>query len=315
MREHVDRVHQIVGERLAQHAPAPFRAPLEAAFRDRLASGDKGTPWFMLPILTCEALGGDVEPAHHVAAGLEIGRIAAGCLDEWQDHDTEDALWQAIGPERTVGMATGMIALSLLAVNHLAELGINPGLVLALQREFEMALLRMSAGQYADLGDDLSLDDYEGVAGAKTGALFQLGCWAGATVAGAPVETAELYGDFGYHLGLLAQVWNDLFGLAGFEGKNDAEQQRALPILAALAVDGDLEQTGHGPQSVGRQAGELYTVLHLGTLYGRAAEALAECPSLGSLPRCLDEYHPARLVEMIQPSQAQHEEEHGHQAA
>jgi geranylgeranyl pyrophosphate synthase len=314
MSEHVERVHQIVGDRLAQHAMDPFRAPLEAVFRDRLASGNRGTPWFMLPILTAEALGADLESAYHVAAGLEIGRIAAGCLDEWQDHDTQDALWQAIGPERTVSLATGMIALSLLAVNQLADRGVEPTLVLGLQREFEVALLRMSAGQYADLGDDLSLDDYEAVAGAKTGALLELGCWAGARVAGASAETAQLYGDFGYNLGLLAQVWNDIFGLAGHQGKSDVRQQRALSVLAALAVDTGLEQTEYQPQSVGRLAGDLYAVLQLGTLYQRTSEALARCPVAGSLPRFLDEYDPGRLAEMMGQPYPQFEGDHGRQA-
>jgi geranylgeranyl pyrophosphate synthase len=305
MRKDVERVHQIVGERLAQYAQAPFRESLQAAFRDRLASGDRGTPWFMLPILTCEALGGEVEPAYHVAAALEIGRIAAGCLDEWQDHDTEDALWQAIGPERTVSLATGMIALSLLILSRLADLGTEPASVLALQREFAVTLFHMSAGQYADLGDELSLDDYEAVAGAKTGALFWLGCRAGALLAGASPEVTGRYGDFGCSLGILAQVWNDILGLAGVEGKNDAEQRRALPILAALAMDQS--------QSDGRLAGQLYTVLQLGFLYQRASEALAMCPAPGSLPRVLKEYDPGRLAEMIKEPQTQVEGDHEHQ--
>jgi len=305
MLEDVEKVHQIVGERLAQYAQTPFRESLQAVFRDRLASGDKGTPWFMLPILTCEALGGEVEPAYHVAAALEMGRIAAGCLDEWQDHDTKDALWQAIGPERTVSLAMGTIALSFLSLSHLADLGTEPALVPALQREFAVTLFHMSAGQYADLGDDLSLDDYEVVAGAKTGTLLQLGCRAGALLAGASPEVTKQYGDFGYSLGILIQVWNDILGLAGVEGKNDAEQQRALPILAELAM--------HQSQPDVRLAGQLYAVLQLGLLYQRASEALATCPALGSLPRVLEEYDPGRLAEMIKKPETQGEVDHEHQ--
>jgi farnesyl diphosphate synthase len=314
MREHVKRVHEIISERLALCSTTRFRESLEAVFRDRLPSGARGCPWFMLPIVTCEALGGKVELACYVAAGLEIGRIAAGCLDEWQDHDTEDALWQAIGPEQTVSLATGMIALSLLTLTHLADLGAEPVLVLALQREFEVTLLHMSAGQHADLGDDLSLDDYEAVVGAKSGALLRLGCRAGALVAGAPAEIVGRYGDFGYNLGILAQVWNDIGGLAGVLGKNDVKYQRALPILAALAVDQGLEGTGYQPQSVGGQAGQLYTVLQLGVLHQRASEALARCPAPGSLPRFLDEYDPGRLVEMMRQPRPQHEGDHEQQA-
>lgn len=305
MRKDVERVHQIIGERLAQYAEAPFRESLQAVFQDRLASEDKGIPWLMLPILTCEALGGEVEPAYHVAAGLEMGRIAAGCLDEWQDHDTEDALWQAIGPERTVSLATGMIALSFLTVGELGELGVDPALGQAVQREFALTLWHMSAGQYADLGDDLSLDRYEAVAGAKTATILQLGCRAGALFAGASPEVVGCYGELGYSLGLLIQVWNDLFGWVGHEGKNDAEQQRGLPILAALALGGG---------SDGGLAGRLYTVLQMGFLYQRASEALARCLAPGRLPRVLQQFDPARLAEMIKMPETQGEGDREHQS-
>ncbi len=314
MHEHVERVHLIIGAGLTLCTVERFREALQPVLHSRLARGDKGVPWFMLPILTCEALGKDLEPAYHVAAGLEIGRIAAGCLDEWQDHDTEDALWRAIGPERTVSLAVGMIALSLLTLVHLADLGAEPALVLALQREFQVTLLHMSEGQYVDLGDDLSLEDYETVAGAKTGALFRLGCRAGAVVAGASAEIVGCYGDFGYNLGVLAQVWNDVFGLAGVQGKNDAEHQRALPILATQAVAQGLEGTGDRRQSGDGLAGQLYTVLQLVLLYQRASEALARCPASGGLSRFLDEYDPGRLAEMMGQPRTQHEDDHEPQA-
>jgi geranylgeranyl pyrophosphate synthase len=298
VREHIERVHQIVDEGLALCTETHFRESLRAALLDRLASEHGGMPWFMLPILTCEALGGNVEAAYNVAAGLEIGRIAAGCLDEWQDHDTEDALWRTIGPERTVSLATGMIALSFLALTHLADLGIEPAVILALQREFQVTLLHMSAGQYADLGDDLSLDGYEAVAEAKSGALFGLGCRAGAIVAGASAEIATRYCDFGCGLGVLAQVWNDLFGLVGVLGKNDAERQSALPVVAALAIDETQGGATHWQHSTEGQAGQLYSLLQLSLLHQRAAEALSRCPAPGGLGRFLEEYDPGRLVEM-----------------
>lgn len=248
-----------------------------------------------------------MERAYRVAAGLELGRIAAGCLDEWQDHDTVDALWQTIGPERTVNLAVGMIALSFLTVTRLADLGVEPALVLALRQEFETTLLQMSAGQHADLANDRSLDDYQAVAGAKSGALFSLGCRTGAVVAGASAETVERYGNFGYILGILVQVWNDVFGLAGLKGKKDAEQQRALPILASKAVDQGLEPGGYQPESIEGQTGQLYAVLQLGILHQRTAEALAKCPTAGSLPLFLDEYDPSRLVEIMGQSHMRHE--------
>jgi hypothetical protein len=143
----------------------------------------------------------------------------------------------------------------------------------------------------------------------------RLGCRAGAMVAGASAEIVGRCGDFGYNLGILVQVWNDIFGLAGVQGKNDAERRRALPVLAAQAVDQGLERTEYRPESVGAQAGQVYTVLQLGFLYQRAAEALARCPAAGSLLRFLNEYDPGRLVEMMGQPRPEHEGDHGQQAA
>jgi hypothetical protein len=299
MREHVKQVAKIIDDTLALCSAAGFRESLRAVIQGRLASADANLPWLGLPIFTCEALGGDIERAYHLAAGFEVGRIAAGCLDEWQDHDTEEALWQTVGPEQTVNLAVGMIALSFLTVTRLADLGVEPALVLALRHEFETTLLHMSAGQHADLSNNLSLDDYQAVAGAKSGALLRLGCRTGAIAAGASAETVERYGDFGYDLGILVQVWNDMFGLAGLKGKKDAEQQRALPILASKAVEPDLKPDWYRPETTVGQTGQLYAVLQLGILHQRTAEALTKCPATGSLSRFLHEYDPSRLVEIL----------------
>ena len=310
LRDHMSAVHQIIEDDLSLCSLPDYRELILAVVRDRVASASAGTPWFMLPVFTCEALGGDVAAAHHVAAGLEIGRIAAGCLDEWQDHDTEDALWQTIGPERTVSVATGMIALSFLALNRLTDLGTEPELVLGLKRAFDMALLRMSEGQHADLSDDVALGEYEAVAGAKSGALFRLGCQAGAMVARAPDGVVKRYGDFGHDLGILVQVWNDISGLSGTLGKNDAEQRRGLPIVAALALDQAGEESEYQAKSVEGQAGQIYALLQLAVLYQRTSEALGKCPALGRLKRFLDEYDPGRLADTIGPSSQQDAEPH-----
>ncbi len=293
--EQVEIVHEIIGENLAFCRAAlfpDFAGLLATVLNDRAPSPDR-PPWLMLPILTCEALEGDSERAYHVAAALEIGRIAAGCLDEWQDQDTDDALWRTVGPAQTVNLATAMIGLSQLSLTRLADLGMDPAVILNLQKEFSLTLLYMCEGQHADLSDDGSLSDYEETVGAKTGSLLSLGCRAGAMVAGADAETVACYGDFGYSLGILAQVWNDFYGLAGTGGKRDVGHSRTLPILAALALDG----VHYQPDSAEGQAGQLYALAQFQALHQRAAEALARCPAPGHLARFLDVYSINHLLQ------------------
>jgi geranylgeranyl pyrophosphate synthase len=293
--QHVQAVYRIMTESVEigrKDLFPDFYELLEAVFHERMpATGSP--PWLMLPILTCEALGGNEDQAQHVAAALEIGRIAAGCLDEWQDLDTDDALWRAVGAERTVSLATAMIGLSFLTLSRLSDLDAPANVVLELEREFALTLLQMSGGQHADLGDNLSLDDYETVAGAKSGTLFQLGCRTGALIASATKETADLYGDYGYHLGVLIQMWNDFQGLAGVKGKMDAERKRALPVVATAALD-DAE---YDRRSVEGQVGDLYALVRLQAYHQRATDALDRCPAPGRLPLFLDVYSTRHLVE------------------
>jgi geranylgeranyl pyrophosphate synthase len=293
--EHVEIVYRIIAENLSfcQATLFPdFASSLRTVVEERRPAGEK-PPWLMLPLFTCEALEGELERAHHVAAALELGRVAAGCLDEWQDQDTDDALWQAVGPAQTVNLATAMIALSQLSLSRLADLGTELAMVLSLQREFSLTLLSMCEGQHADLSGDVSLSNYAKVAGAKSGSLLRLGCRAGAMVAGATAETVTCYGDFGHDLGVLAQAWNDFFGLAGAGGKRDVGHSRTLPILAALALDGARYQS----RSAEDQAGQLYAVTQFQVLHQRAAEALARCPAPGRLTLFLDLYSIGHLLQ------------------
>jgi geranylgeranyl pyrophosphate synthase len=125
--------------------------------------------------------------------------------------------------------------------------------------------LLLAGGLFVDSG---SLSDYEKTVWAKTGSLLSLGCRAGAMVAGADAQTVASYGEFGYNLGILAQVWNDFYGLAGSGGKRDVGHSRTLPILAALTLDG----MNYQPDSAEGQAGQLYAVAQLQLLYQRKGE-------------------------------------------
>mgnify|MGYP003681899213 CR=1 FL=1 len=295
---------------LCPDEPVGFRA-LAATVLDehtsrlrRHASGPH-PPWLSLPILVYEAaarkaVGGEegLQAAYHVAAAWELGNVAAAHLDAWQDQDTDGALWRRTGSGRAVNLAVGLIGLSFRMLVNLAEAGLLPApVVLELQGGFADTLLRMVAGQHADLGDDMSLEDYQAVAVAKTGSLFRLGCWSGALVAGASADVAEQYGAFGEALGMLIQAWNDLYGLEGAPGKQDLGHQRSLPILAALAMAGG----GGAPDealidSAEGEGGRLYALVQAELLHQVASDALALCPAPGHLSLFLDSYSTGRLL-------------------
>ena len=304
--DHVRAVYDVIGENLACWGGSQFPDFLKLLEEtlDRRKPSAKGLPWLLLPIFTCEALDkGGIELAYQVAAGIEVGRIAAGCLDEWQDHDTDNPLWQAIGPEQTVNAANALIALSFLIVDRAAGSGVPAALANALEQEFHLTLLRMSQGQYAELNGDASLDDYEAVAAAKSGPLFRLGCYAGALAAGATLEVARLYGDFGRNLGVLVQMWNDMEGLAGLYGKRDIEAGRGLPVVAIGEIGGP---AGDLFSEEGR-AGQVYALARIEVQHQRTAEALSRCPAAGQLQEFVDTYSTRHAVEHVRRSPVRRE--------
>ena len=105
-------------------------------------------------------------------------------------------------------------------------------------------------------------------------------------IARASSDAIKCYGDFGYSVGILAQMWNDFHGLAGVGGKKDVGRSRTLPILAALALDNAQYQ----PHSCEGKAGQLFALAQLQILHQRASEALARCPAAGRLTLFLDTY-------------------------
>ena len=305
--EHVEQIFQVMQNSLAlcPDEPPGFRA-LAATLLDehtsRLRRHARGPhpPWLVLPILVCEAAGGQdrLQAAYQVAAAWELGNMAAAQLDAWQDQDTEGALWRRTGPGRAVNLSVGLIGLSFRMLADLAEVGLLPAQVaVELQRGFADTLLRMVAGQHADLGDDLGLEDYQAVAVAKTGSLFRLGGWSGAVVAGASADVAEQYGAFGEALGMLIQAWNDLYGLEGALGKQDVGRQRSLPILAALAMTGGSGAADEAlVGSAEGEGGRLYALVQVELLHQQAMDALACCPAPGRLSLFLESYSTGQLL-------------------
>jgi hypothetical protein len=290
VREYVERVYDIILESLdpsAADGPVALHELSTGLFRDLAARvAGQRLPWLSLPILTCEALGGDVAAACYVAAAWEVSYRAAGYLDEWQDHDTDDALWRTIGPEKTASLVFSLVLISHSIVHRLQELGNVPdATILKVSDEFSRAALETAAGQDADLSGNLSLEDYPVVAAAKTGAQWGLATRAGALIAGADPEIVDRYGEFGRALGVLFQGWNDLYGLSGIGGKQDREHGRSLAMLAALRMGQD-RMLDRSQELLG---GQLYTIVQIEMLHRRAAEALDRCPEGGKLGLFLDE--------------------------
>lgn len=211
-----------------------LRTVLDAA----QASEQAGFPLTLLPLLTCQAAGGDPRQALPVAAAWRALHIAARLLDDVEDGDIARMSAAPTDPPRVINLATGFITAAGLALARLAVDG-DGRLWHTLHHDFSRTVLQMAGGQHADLSqrNTLDLDGYCQIVAAKSGGCFALAARAGARCATQDPAQIARFDRFGYNVGILIQIADDLYGFRRPAGQGDlAAGQRTLPVLYALTV-------------------------------------------------------------------------------
>jgi geranylgeranyl diphosphate synthase type I len=222
-----------VRSHIRQHVPADW--PEFAALLRSLTEEPLG-PLATLPLASCAAAGGDPEAAVPVAATWEVLSVAVRILDDAEDQDRPDALWNDIGVARAVNYGTALYAFS----HHLlAQASWPASLHLAIQQDFGTAALIMACGQDRDLrGEVMSLEAYWRLIEEKNAAAFAAACAAGArcgTDDRVPIDACR---EYGHHLGLALQLFDDFEGLWEPNGEGDlALGKITLPLLYGLETD------------------------------------------------------------------------------
>jgi len=201
-------------------------------------SEQTGFPFTLLPFLTCQAAGGDPHQALPVAAAWRALHIAAKLLDDVEDGDVVRLSAAPTDPPRVINLATGFMTAATLALAQMAPAG-EQQLWQTLHRDFGRTVLQMAGGQHADLGRQRPLDlgGYYQIMAAKSGAFFALATRAGARCATQDSTQIARYDRFGYNVGILIQIADDLDGFHKPIGQGDlAAGHRTLPVFYALAA-------------------------------------------------------------------------------
>lgn len=193
-----------------------------------------------LPGLACEAAAGDRQQAELVTLAWSLLYAAAHVLDSVEDGDVEGGSsprgdWGSI-----VNVATGLITSAGLVLNLLEETGVKPATAHAIRSDFYRTGLKMCAGQHADLAlSEVTLQQCWQIAEAKSAAFFALACRSGARLATDDSTRIDLFGQFGYYLGILIQIGDDIGGLwpkAGERSDLAAYPRWTLPVAYAMHV-------------------------------------------------------------------------------
>lgn len=190
--------------------------------------------YLRLPFLTCQAAGGDPTEAIPVAAAWHLFYCAAHLVDDVADHAA-----LPLPPSQTINAAFGLTFLAQLSLATLGSNQAHAERVLKLMDLFNHAAVRVVEGQARDLAWDqqkATIDDYWHMVGDKTAEWFALACRAGA-LCGAQPDGIDIYGTFGYHLGVLIQLNDDLNALWQPRGPGDLTTiDRTLAVVYGLTV-------------------------------------------------------------------------------
>lgn len=235
-------VDSIVKKVLEQSVPGVvYRHRLLQALEGWLET-DTGVPTIgLLPILTCEVNGGQLNRAVPVTVAWQLVRRAIKLLDDVEDGDVSDQ--QSL----VVNMATGLLCAAHLALDVLSEQNTAGRRILRLRNTLDRAIVRACAGQDKDLDTGNSKlatvdpDTWLEIAGAKSGELLAWCAWSGALVAGTGEAILPFYRDYGYHLGILMQVADDFRDVWVCGQSADLSAKRpTLPVCYAFSVtDGE----------------------------------------------------------------------------
>lgn len=203
------------------------------------ASEAAGFPLALLPLLTCQAAGGDPQVAIPVAAAWRALHIGLKLLDDVEDGDVARLAPEA-NPAQVLNLSTGFLAAAQLALTRLPAAQCN-----ILQADFLHTVLQMAGGQHTDLDRTAarSIPGYFQIMEAKSGAFFALAAASGTKCATSDCTEIAKYADFGYNVGVLIQIVDDWSDISAKHGQGDLTTgQMTLAVCYAQTVASPAER-------------------------------------------------------------------------
>jgi geranylgeranyl pyrophosphate synthase len=197
--------------------------------------------WALLPGLCCQATGGDVELADPVAAAWMVFYLAAHIMDSIQDNDVPDPWWAKVGPGSAINVASGLFFTANTILFEMFNQAYDPQDIRRVIDDFSHYLLLMCDGQHHDLNDkNVSLENFWEISSRKSGSFFTLACQSGARLATKQINRIAEFGRFGYHLGMIIQVLDEMEDwhvlTTGGDTSGIKKLSSSLPILYTFHV-------------------------------------------------------------------------------
>ncbi|MEJ2637097.1 MAG: polyprenyl synthetase family protein [Calditrichia bacterium] len=213
----IESVQRTLQENVRESFPHTLKEPIKYFLE---TPGKKVRP--LLTLLSCQAVGGAVEPALPAAAGVELFHDFTLIHDDIMDRDdlrrgrpTIHKIWDEGAAILAGDALVGMAYASILQCDreHLPEV----------LNHFSEGIIKVCEGQALDKEfesrQQVSTEEYLDMISKKTAWLFKLACQIGAILGGGSPDQVEHLRRFGDNLGLGFQMQDDLLDFVAEEEK------------------------------------------------------------------------------------------------
>jgi len=192
-------------------------------------------PEAILPLASCDAVGGEARRAIHVSAALTTAATSLRILDDLEDKDRPEALWNRVGPARTWNYAAAFQSMTFSLVQQSL---LEKEKIQKIISTFTDMYMHMAYGQDRDIiGNTRTVEDYWTTVADKIAQGYAAGCAVGAMVATDNNDLIDACRDFGFHLGYVIQIVNDTESIWANNGTTDLKQGKiTLPLIYGLTT-------------------------------------------------------------------------------
>lgn len=203
-----------------------------------------------------EMFEGDPEgDIYKAAAALELMILSSDILDDIQDQDSPSKPWMNAPQPLSLNIAYGLL---MLGQQLLQECAMEPARIKLATAYVNQQILSSLNGQMQDVSNHVSgIDDYLDMIRAKSSSLIVMACTLGVILATGKIN--EMVEEYAEHLGIMAQLANDLNDYTSISEKSDqARDLLTLPKLYNLS-----EELADDPAERYRQYEENGTFLYM----------------------------------------------------
>ncbi|MDD4923454.1 MAG: polyprenyl synthetase family protein [Dehalococcoidales bacterium] len=200
-------------------------------------ASEREAPWVLLPLITCESICGNYEEAIPLCASLQFFMAAGDVFDDIEDNDSPLSLSSRYGTAITNNIATTLLVLGEKAISRLKDRNVDDRTIVRILDAINSYYLIACTGQHKDLSCgkkiDISEDDYLDILSLKSASQIECASYTGALLATENKDLLDIFKEFGYSLGMMAQITNDI---AGIISKKDLVNKKiTLPVIFALS--------------------------------------------------------------------------------